>query len=104
MYAVVRETSYAADRPIYESQQFAQFQQAHSRLPRYRGTIVVDVGGGRLITLTLWQVSEEMTTAREAMEPVVDRFLNPLMTAPTKLLGTGAVVVNDIVQMEKASR
>lgn len=102
MYAVVRETSYAADRPIYESQQFAQFQQAHSRLPRYRGTIVVDVGGGRLITLR--QVSEEMTTAREAMEPVVDRFLNPLMTAPTKLLGTGAVVVNDIVQMEKASR
>lgn len=103
MYAVVRETSYAPDKPIYESQEFQQFQQEHSGLRGYQGTIVVEVGAGRFITLTLWQNSEDMTSAREAMGPVVKRLLNPLMTSPTKLLGTGAVVVNDIAQLKKES-
>jgi len=96
MYAVVRETSYSPDKPIYEGQQFQQFQQEHSRLRGYQGTIVVEIGSGRFITLTLWQTLEDMTDAREAMGPVVERLLNPLMIAPAKLLGTGAVVVNDI--------
>ena len=96
MYAVVRETSYSPDKPIYQSEQFRQFQQEHSRLRGYEGTIVVDAGSGRFITLTLWKTLEAMTAAREAMAPVVERLLNPLMIAPAKLLGTGAVVFNDV--------
>jgi hypothetical protein len=96
MYAVVRETSYSPDTPINERQEFRQFQQEHSRLDGYKGTIVVDAGSGRFITLTLWQESEKMIAAREHMGPVVERLLNPLMISPAKLLGTGPVVVNDI--------
>lgn len=95
MYAVLRETSYSPDKPFYQSQQFQQFQQEHSRLHGYHGTIVVETGPGQFITLTLWQTSEDMTAAREVMGPVVERLLNPLMISPAKLLGTGAVVVND---------
>ena len=96
MYAVVRETNYSADKPIHRSQPFREFQQEHSRLRGSQGTIVVDVGSGRFITLSLWQTLEDMTAAREAMGPVVERLLNPLMTSPAKLLGTGAVVLDDI--------
>ncbi|HET8721853.1 MAG TPA: hypothetical protein VFM24_07485 [Nitrospira sp.] len=96
MHAVIREAIYTPDTPIYERQEFRQFQDAHSRLPGYQGTIVVDTGSGRFITLTLWQTPEEMTAARERMGPVVERLLNPLMVSPSQLLGTGPVVVNDI--------
>lgn len=96
MYAVVRETSYSPDKPIYQSQQFQEFQQEHSRLHGYQGTIVVDTVPGRFITLTLWRTSEDMTAAREAIAPVVERLLNPFMISPAKLLATGAVVFNDI--------
>jgi hypothetical protein len=37
-----------------------------------------------------------MAAARSALEPVVERLLNPMMTSPSKLLGTGCVVVNDL--------
>jgi hypothetical protein len=37
-----------------------------------------------------------MAAAREAMGPVVERTVSPLMTSPAKLLGTGPVVFNDL--------
>lgn len=96
MYAIVRETSYSHDKPIYQSQQFQQFQHEPSRLHGYECPIVVDAGLGRFITLTLWRTSEDITAARETIARVVERLLNPLMISPAKLLATGAVVVNDI--------
>jgi hypothetical protein len=96
MYAVIRETSYTSDHPIYQTEQFREFQDEHSRLHGYQGTIVVEIDPGRFITLTLWQTSQDMTAARGVMGPVVERLLNPLMISPAKLLGTGAVVVNDV--------
>lgn len=96
MYAVIRETSYSSDNPIYQTEHFQQFQQEHSRLHGYQGTIVVETSPGRFITLTLWQTSEDMTAGREVMGPVVERLLDKLMISPAKLLGTGAVVVNDV--------
>lgn len=98
MYAVFRETSYAPDQPIMESPHFREFQQAHASRRGYLGTVVAEVGGGRFLTLTLWETAEDMDEAREALCPLIDRLLNPLMTAPSKLLGTGRVVVNDLVK------
>ena len=48
MYAVVRETSYSPDKPIYQSQQFQEFQHEHSRLHGYQCTIVVETDQGDL--------------------------------------------------------
>lgn len=101
MYAVVRETTFAPDEPIYESPAFQQFQREHASLPGYQGTVVVDVGGGRFVTLTLWRTAEDMSAAREVMGPVAERVLNSLMTAPSRLYGTGPVVVNDLVQLRQ---
>jgi hypothetical protein len=92
MYAVVRETNYAPEKPIYETQAFQEFQHEHAGLNGYRGTVVVEVEAGRFLTLTLWQMAEDVAAAREAMGPVVERTVNPLMVSPAKLLGTGPVV------------
>jgi hypothetical protein len=96
MHAVIRETSYAPDRPLEGMPEFAQFQAAHAARAGYRGTIVTRIGDGRYVTLTLWASAADMDGAREALGPVVQRLLNPLMTAPTQLYGTGEVVVADL--------
>lgn len=98
MQAVVRETRYEADRPIQETQAFQEFQEAHAKLAGYKGTVVVDAGEGRYLTFTLWASREEMKAAQEAMGTVVGRTIDPLMTAPAVLLGTGPVVVNDLTK------
>ena len=98
MYAVFRETTYAPNQPIVERREFQEFQNAHANRKGYKGTLVADAGNGRLITVTLWETAEDMNEAREALGPVVERMLNPLMTFPSKLYGTGRVVVNDLVE------
>jgi hypothetical protein len=96
MYAVFRETTYPPDKPLHLQREFKEFQDAHARRPGYRGTIVTDVGNGRYLTVTLWESEADMNAAREALGPVVGRLLNPMMTTPAVLLGTGRVVVDDL--------
>lgn len=96
MHAVIRETTYPEDLSICQTPEFREFQEAHADLRGYKGTVVVDVGGGRFLTLTLWQTADAMNAARETMGPVVEHTLNGLMTSPAKLLGTGPVVAGDL--------
>lgn len=96
MYAVFRETRSAPNREVVPTPGYQEFHAAHAAQPGYRGTVVADVGEGRLLTVTLWATAEAMAAAREALGPVVARALDPLMTAPAVLLGTGRVVVNDL--------
>lgn len=53
MHAVARETFYSQKRPIDETPEFKEFQDAHASLDGYQGTVVADLGGGRFLTLTL---------------------------------------------------
>jgi heme-degrading monooxygenase HmoA len=96
MHAVVRETTYPPGGPLQERREFQQFQEAHAAQPGYRGTILVDAGDGRFITLTLWERADDMAAARTAMTPIVARLLDPLMTSPARLIATGEVVVDDL--------
>jgi len=100
MHAVIRETNYTPEKPIYQSEAFKEFQQAHADLKGYQGTIVVEIEPGRFITLTVWKSTEEMAAGLQAMGPVVQRTLNPLLKSPAKLIGTGPVVVNDLTQTQ----
>ena len=97
MYAVFRETHYAADQEVVTKPEYQEFNVVHAKQPGYLGTIVADAGDGKLLTVTLWATAENMVAARDALGAVVARTLNPLMTAPAVLLGTGRVVVNDLV-------
>lgn len=104
MHAVFRETTYAPGDDVVDSDAFREFQKAHASREGYRGTVVADVGGGRLLTVTLWATAEAMNAARNALGPVVGRLLDPRMTAPSVLVGTGPVVVNDMVPERTDSR
>ena len=97
MHAVFRETRYSPDASVVESDVYREFNRIHAAQPGYRGTMVIDAGDGRLLTVTLWETAEAMTAAREALGTVVARLLDPHMAAPAVLLGTGPVVVNDLV-------
>ncbi len=96
MYAVFRETYYPLDMKIQETEAFKDFQDKHAKQPGYIGTIVTNVDEGRHLTITLWETKEDMDNARKAIGQVVTELLNPIMTSPAKLLGTGPIVVNDL--------
>jgi hypothetical protein len=83
---------------VHESPQFKEFQALHARQPGYEGSFVIDAGDCCMFSLTLWQTAHHAAAARVVLEPVVRRALNPLMTAPSRLLGTGPVVVKDVVE------
>jgi hypothetical protein len=96
MYAVVRETTYQVDRALADRPEFTAFQDAHATQPGYLGTLVTHLGNGRHVTVTLWDTSEHMNAARNTIGPAVKTLIEPLMTQPTELLGTGEVAYTDI--------
>ena len=97
MYAVFRHNTYPIDLELDKDPNFRGFQQKHAGQPGYRGTVVTDVGNGQYLSITLWATEADMNAARDALGPVVGSLLDPLMTAPSKLLCTGRVVVNDVI-------
>ena len=99
MYAVFRENTYLTDLSLTEHPAFQEFHQAHADQPGYKGTVIADMGEGRFFSITLWQTEKDMHAARVFLGPVVQRLLGPLMTTPSKLLGTGRVVANDLEQL-----
>lgn len=96
MHAVFRKTYYPPHLAIQETEAFKEFQEKHARQAGYMGTIVSQVDKDRYLTVTLWETKEDMDNARKALGPVVAKLLDPIMTAPAKLLGMGPVVVNDL--------
>jgi hypothetical protein len=96
MHAVIRETTYASDQRLEQMPEFHRFQAAHAARPGYRGTIVTQIGEGRYVTVTLWASAAAMDAGREALGPVVRELLDPRMTAPSLLHGTGDVVLADV--------
>lgn len=96
MFAVIRETTYPAYKPLGEGPQFRAFQEAHAEQPGYMGTIVTHLGDGRYVTVTLWDSARHMDAAREAIGPTVGKLLEPIMLAPSRLYGTGEVAYTDL--------
>jgi len=96
MHAVFREARYPVDLPIERTPQFQEFHKAHATRTGYVGTVVARLDEERYLQVTLWQTEHDMHAAREALTPVIERLLNPLMTAAAVLLGTGRVVFSDI--------
>jgi hypothetical protein len=98
MYAVVRNNLYVPARLAQGEAQMQAFQDLHARQPGYRGNLVIDAGGGRLITLTLWESREHADAAIPRLIPHIERLLEPMMAAESELVGTGEVIVDDLTQ------
>jgi hypothetical protein len=98
MYAIVRDTTYDPAKLRDGSDQIAEFQEIHARQPGYRGTVVVDVGNGRWLSVNLWESEQHSQAALPAMIPVVQRLIEPLTAGPSQLVGAGPVVLTDLAK------
>src|SRR5262245_41451372 len=96
MYAVVRDDTFDPEKLARGSGHIAEFRSAHAARPGYRGSIVVDAGSGRQLTLTLWNSQAEAEASRVALGPVIRRALEPLMAKPSTLVGLGEVIFDDL--------
>jgi|GEM_PF-1291314 len=96
MYAVVRDNTFDLQKLADGAPQVADFQAAHAEQPGYVGSVVVDAGAGRQVSLTLWRSEDEADAARRALGPVIGRSLQPMMAMPSQLVATGQVIFNDL--------
>src|SRR3954470_18044752 len=96
MYSVIRENFYDLKKLSNAEKQMQEFHSIHAAQRGYRGNIVVDLGAGRMLVVTLWESESLAHAARAALEPAIQRLLVPLMTKPSHLLGAGPVAVADL--------
>ena len=95
MHAIVRRFTYDSAMISHTGQALAAAQQLHAAQPGYVGSIVVD-DGQHFIAVNLWQSEHHATAGRAAIGAQVQRLLEPLMTTPSELLGTGEVAATDL--------
>jgi hypothetical protein len=96
MQAVVRQGYYDPDALAASGELMEEFERVHAAQPGYAGNLVVDLGGGERILVTLWKSERHAAAARSALGPVVRDLLGPLERAPSRLLGAGPVIRNDL--------
>lgn len=96
MYSVIRENFYDPAKLAKAQKQMDEFEAVHAAQPGYRGHMVVDLGNGHMVIVTLWETEPLARKAREALEPEIQRLLVPLMSEPSHLVGAGPVVVSDL--------
>ncbi len=96
MYAIVRENSYDSAKLTRGRPDVDEFQMLHARQPGYQGTIVVELEEGRWLSVNLWDSEASASAALPAMVPAVQRLLEPMMTGPSRVIGSGPVVLTDL--------
>lgn len=101
MQAVVRQASYDPEALASSPELMAEFERAHAAQPGYAGNLVVDLGEGERILVTLWDGEEHAAAARATLGPVVQQLLGPLERVPSRLLGAGPVVRSDLGLVEE---
>ena len=98
MYAVVRRNTYDPEKLASGAAEMREFEALHAAEPGYIGNIVVDAGNSQHVLVTLWRSEEEAKAAIPRLVPHIQRLVEPLLAAPSELIGTGDVVVNDLVE------
>ena len=96
MYAIVRINTFDEHKLREAATELDRFQQRHAAQPGYAGSLTVDLGAGRQLVVNLWQTDQDATACLNALGPEVQRVLEPLMTAPSQLVGAGSVVSTDL--------
>ena len=96
MRAVIRRAHYHPEALATGQERLTEFERVHAAQPGYAGNLVVDLGGGERLLVTLWASDSEAGAARSQLGPVVQELLGPLERAPSDLVGTGPVIRCDL--------
>ena len=98
MFAVVREATYDATKRASASKQVEEFARIRAQQAGYRGTVTVEAGDGRTLTLALWESKAQQEAASATLTPEAQRLMGPLWTTPARIVGSGEVIQNDLVK------
>ena len=98
MFAVVRETIFDPEKLRQGQAQMEEFAALRDRQPGFAGTVSVDAGNGRTLTLGLWESEAQAMAARAVLEPESQRLLGPLSTVPGRFIAQGPVLRTDLVK------
>jgi hypothetical protein len=98
MFATVREGTYDPERLRQGQAQLEEFAALRAQQPGYAGSLTVDAGGGRTLTLALWESEAQAEAARAVLEPEAQRLMGPLWAAPTQVIGRGPVLRTDLAK------
>lgn len=96
MYAIVRESTYRQGELERGRERLDEFQELHAAQPGYAGTLVIEVDPDRWVSVNLWDSEADAAAALPKMVPVVRRLLEPMMAAPSAIVGAGRVVLTDL--------
>jgi uncharacterized protein (DUF924 family) len=96
MYLVARDNTFDPERLAQNAANLAEFQAAHAAQDGYQGSVTADFGNGRQLTITLWRSKDDAEAARVALAPTIGEALQPLMAAPSTLVGVGEVIFDDL--------
>jgi hypothetical protein len=98
MFAVVREATYDAKKKANGSKQLEEFARIRAQQAGYRGTVTLEAGDGRTLTLALWESKEQQEAASAKLAPEAQRLMGPLWTTPARIVGSGEVTQNDLTK------
>lgn len=101
MQAVLRINSYDSSKLADHTEDLAEFDRIHAAQPGYLGSVAVDLGDGRRFVLNLWESDEHRQAGLAALGPAVERLINPLLSAPSELIGVGEVLATDLVPVSR---
>lgn len=96
MYAIIRKNTYDPVSLAHAESVLAQFRDLHAAQAGYAGSIEVDAGDGQRIVINLWKAEQDARAGQVILVPHVQRLLEPLMAAPSQLLGAGQVAASDL--------
>jgi hypothetical protein len=91
MFAIARINSFDQDKLNGAKAELDEFARRHAGQPGYAGSLTVALDDGRHLTVNLWHSEQQAAAALSTLASEVRRVLEPLMTSPSKLLGTGPV-------------
>lgn len=96
MYAIIRKNAYDPAKLAQAGHALAAFQALHAAQPGYAGSIDVDAGDGQRIVVNLWHTEQDARAGLTQLVPHLQRLLEPLMTGPSQLIGSGEVAATDL--------
>ena len=94
MFAIVRLNTFDEDKRATATGELREFGRLHTSQPGYAGSLTVALGDGRHLIVNLWDSERQASAGLSNLRAKVGRALQPLMTAPSQLIGAGPVTTD----------
>jgi polyisoprenoid-binding protein YceI len=94
MFAIVRLNTFDEHKLATATGELREFGRLHASQPGYAGSLTVALGEGRHLIVNLWDSERQASAGLSNLRAQVGRALQPLMTAPSQLIGAGPVTTD----------